>query len=634
MKIKNICILGTEHVSELTRIKTLKEKGLGCLASDLSRIMGIDFKISTGEGDYWCDGVVNRENNSNKGNKNNNPNNRRKFAHITSNNTLSAQSANRENIGVRIAVKFEDIEDFDLNKLEDLSLEYPMYAITGMTKVTIDNLFERKSKLILKTGRYYDICGIKYEEYEVFGIKFIKYQSKRNITFIDGTQLQLDRDNIGNYIPQEVYLCIDKIPFTIDKEVQLIYSDLILFVMILDHADRLFAQNSDLNKYLNSDFLKSINDELEHDEPKIIFGDEKVVSNRYGFNFDQITEEEIIEICIKCNIAVFLHGPTGTGKTERMVTLDRNLELVDFGCTSSDGFTGIIAKDFNSKELFLYEPYWYKNLCKKCEEEPDLIHILFLEELTSANKDDQKVAFEVTLNKTLTNSGFRLQLPSNSVVCAAGNEASQSSVATQLSAPLFGRFAHVYIDTNSEEWLKWAVNRKKKNKKLLYEPFEERDTIHPAILEYIKLRGDSALRTPYNGVTPNADPRKWALASKALYYSNNPNILRAFIGKELTADFIKLCKTNLVTLDDVINDRCTPEDVPTDPTIMYTTILCLSAVDDENFDKVRDFVSKLGNEYLATFDYEWSKDNDERIVRLYRDTYPGYQKRIGAYGNK
>ncbi len=311
-----------------------------------------------------------------------------------------------------------------------------------------------------------------------------------------------------------------------------------------------------------------------------------------------------------------------------MLTLDRNLELIDFGCTSSDGFTGIVAKDFNSRELFLYEPYWYKSLCKKCEAEPEKLHILFLEELTNAKSDIQKVAFEVTLNKTLTNSGFRLKLPENAVVCAAGNEASESRSANSLSEPLFGRFAHVYIDTDSENWLKWALKRKKTGKELLYKKQEEIDTIHPAIIDFIRVNGDNVLRTQYDGINPNADPRKWTLASKALYKSNNPNVLRAFVGEEVTKSFIKFCKMNLITIDDVLNDRCKVESVPFDPSLRWYTTICLSTVDDENVDKVRQFVSGLGKEFLAVFDYEWSKDNDARIMKLYTQTDRQLVKRL------
>ena len=244
------------------------------------------------------------------------------------------------------------------------------------------------------------------------------------------------------------------------------------------------------------------------------------------------------------------------------------------------------------------------------------------------------MAFEVTLNKTLTNSGFRLKLPENAVVCAAGNEASESKSATALSEPLFGRFAHVYIETDSENWLKWALNRKKEGRQLLYKKHEENNTIHPAIIDYVRVNGDRVLRTQYNGVTPNADPRKWALASKALYESNNPNVLRAFIGEELTQDFIKFCKMRLITVDDVLNDRCKVEDVALDSSLRWYTTICLSTVDDENVDKVREFVSGLGKEFLAVFDYEWSKDNDERIMKLYSQSNKALVKRLELDGNR
>ncbi len=613
MKVKKVGILKEKEVSEETRIASIGKSGLGCFCSDLGRITGVDFEASTGCGDYWCDGLPDKEKRKVRNTK-----------HVTKNNSLSNTYSEKDKIGVRIAISFDDIEDFDEEKLNELSLEYPLHAITGMGGNTIKKLFDSKSKLLIKTGRVHSINGTIYEEYEVFGIRFIKMNNKVNRCILsDGTIAEQD---------QEVYLKIDKIPFNVDKEARIIYSSVILMATPFDKQERIFDY-SDLKKQLNNSFLKSINDELEHNSPEVVFKNEDINSNRYKLNFSNLTEEEIIEICINCNIAVFLHGQTGTGKTERMVALDRNLELVDFGCTSSDGFTGIIAKDFNSKELIFYEPYWYKSLVKKCEENPEILHILFLEELTNAKSDIQKVAFEVTLNKTLTNSGFRLKLPKNAVVCAAGNEASESRSANAMSEPLFGRFAHVYIDTDSDSWLKWALKRKKEGKVLAYREKEERKEIHPAIIDYIKVKGDSALRTPYNGTTPNADPRKWAMASKALYESNNPNVLRAFVGEELTEDFKKFCQIDLVTVDDVINDRINPEDIPEDSSIRWFTILCLSNVDDENVDKVRSFVEKLGKEYLATFDYEWSKDNDERIMKLFSKTQPEQAKRL-VYANR
>ena len=623
MKIKKIGILKEKDVRDETMLDTFKVYGTSCFCSDLARLTGTNYSGSTGYGEYWLDGVHTITKKKRTTTNNMNYLDMQGIAHSTNRPDYKA--------GVRIAISFDDIEDFDLNELNNLKLVYPLTVIGGMFGQVIDNLFKTKSKLILLTGRKHDINGKLYREYEAFGLKFIKMTNKMQTGVLsDGTISEANN---------EVYLATENIPLIVDEKARIAYSSIILFGSTFDSNNRPFEE-SNLNTYLNNGFLKSISDSLEHTEQKILFEDEEVItntpvaSNRYGFDFSPLSEEEIIEICINSNIAVFLHGETGVGKTERMVALDKNLELVDFGCTSSDGFTGIIAKDFNSKELFLYEPYWYKSLCEKCKNEPDKLHILFLEELTNANSDVQKVAFEVTLNKTLTNSGFRLKLPKNAVVCAAGNEASESRSANKLSAPLFGRFAHVYIDTNSQDWLKWALKRKKEDKQLIYKPQEEINKIHPAIIDYIKIKGDNVLRTPFDGQTPNADPRKWALASKALYQSNNPNVLRAFVGESITQDFIGFSQMNLISIDDVLKDKVNASEIPFDPSLRWQITMCLSAVDDENVDKVRVFVSKLGKEFLAVFDYEWSKDNDERIMKLYNQSEIQLVKSLIPNGNR
>ena len=611
MKIKEVGLLKGRMFEENKLLETLKSSGIACCSSDLARIMGVDYEEGTGYGNYWLDVQPQQD--------------KKKVAlkSVSKIGSIIQTYSTATTSGVRISIPFKSIDGFNLEDIDNLSVEYPMFAISGGVGKTIKRLFEQKSKLLFKTGRIFDIDNKEYEEYTAFGIKFIKFPNKRTRTMLsDGTYAEPLKD---------VYLKVENIPFIVDLKEEIIYSSLILLALPFDSKNNGSQyKDSELYSYLNDKFLKSINDELEHKEITQLFNEElKVSNNRYHFNFRNLSEEEIIEICINSNIAVFLHGKTGTGKTERMVALDRNLELIDFGCTSSDGFTGIVAKDFNSKELFLYEPYWYKNLCEKCKKEPDLIHILFLEELTNAKSDVQKVAFEVTLNKTLTNSGFRLKLPENAVVCAAGNEANQSKSANAMSEPLFGRFAHVYIDTDSNNWLKWALKRKKEGKVLKYQKVEKHDRIHPAIIDYIRVHGDKVLRTEYNGITPNADPRKWAMASKALYQCNNPKVLRSFVGKEITDDFVKFCQMNLISVEDVLSNRYSPSDVSLDPSIRLYTVMCLTTVDEENVDKVREFVLGLGKEYLATFDYEWSKDNDERIMKLYHESQKSLVKRTG-----
>ena len=102
MKINKIGILREQQIEESSMIETLKSIGLGCYCSDLGRISGVDFEQTTGNGDYWYDGLPNNDKRKVRTTK-----------HITKNNSMSFAYSEREKIGVRIAVSFDDIEDFD-----------------------------------------------------------------------------------------------------------------------------------------------------------------------------------------------------------------------------------------------------------------------------------------------------------------------------------------------------------------------------------------------------------------------------------------------------------------------------------------------------------------------------------------
>ena len=86
----------------------------------------------------------------------------------------SDSRGNQMGIGIRICISFVDIENFDLDNIYDLNIEYPLNAISGMVGRTIDKLFNKKNRLIIKTGRSHEIDGKLYDEYEAFGIRFIK----------------------------------------------------------------------------------------------------------------------------------------------------------------------------------------------------------------------------------------------------------------------------------------------------------------------------------------------------------------------------------------------------------------------------------------------------------------------------
>ena len=124
------------------------------------------------------------------------------------------------------------------------------------------------------------------------------------------------------------------------------------------------------------------------------------------------------------------------------------------------------------------------------------------------------------------------------------------------------------------------------------------------------------MRTQYDGKKPNADPRKWEMASRMLFRTGQPEMLRSLIGKELTNEFIQFLRCCAISIYDVIGNRYTDEYLEMDMSQKFITAVGLSFVDDENFEIVRDFMKKLGEEPRAVFEGMWAAGDEERLDKI------------------
>ena len=266
--------------------------------------------------------------------------------------------------------------------------------------------------------------------------------------------------------------------------------------------------------------------------------------------------------------------------------------------SSPESLNGKTVYNSETGEMIDVKPSWLKKLEAKCESEPDKLHILFFDEITNALPSIQGIAFNIVLDREVNGIW---KLPDNARVVAAGNEMNDSLAANQLARPLFNRFAHVYIKTTTENWLKWASE----------------NNIHPAIYAYIADKRGETLRSEYNGETPNADPRKWEMASKMLYATGNPEMIRSLVGEDITKEFVEFCRQQVITLEDVINGNYTEYEIEElNIAEKYATTLALSQVDEANLEKVRNFVIKLGAEFITLFDNMWTHGDESRLERL------------------
>ena len=481
-----------------------------------------------------------------------------------------------------------------------IMLEYGMYpqkAISSSLNKELETLFE--NGILKTTGNIYTTINEtitcldhpiieKCNEYDYNGKRYVRLDQ-----FV-GDVVNIDAST-GAILPE--WLEVSPINWIVDDENRKLISETVLTAGMnffpADKSDNF--KNSNVYKFLNDTFIREMLQSQEKLNTNTEESTEKKEINPYGLNFNEVSEEDIIKGSLDSGLSVFLHGQSSEGKSSRVKAIDPDCEIIYLGSTTLDMFVGKSVYNANTGKADVIKPYWLERLEEKCEKEPERIHIVFLDELTNAFPSVQSYAYNLVLDKKLNGMW---QLPENARIVAAGNDMEDSIAAHQMPEPLFNRFVHVYIKTSVRSWLKWASD----------------NNIHPAIYGFIAYKKDESLRTKYDGVKPNADPRKWEMASKMLYATGSPEMLRGLVGEDVTREFIQFCKQNIITLNDVINDNCSDREINAlNVSEKYATTMNLTQVDEKNLEKVRNFAKRLGKEFCSLFESMWIHNDDARL---------------------
>ena len=526
--------------------------------------------------------------------------------------------ATEEWIGVRPILEGASISNF--TKDEDdahvtFYLEYPQDAAPGLLQQELEaayiaNILKSEELPINDTLTAEISINPNHIVYYYKGKKYVREVVKLETTLPNGETYEKG---------EIVWIEIKPIKW-VRLDNNRLLSDKILFTGVKFDVNN--SYNGDfsktlMHKYLNEYFLEDIKhfSNVETKDKSISKLPEKV--NPYNFNFDKVSEEEIIKGALLSDIPVFLHGASGDGKSQRVKQFDEDATIIYLRNSSMESFNGKSVYNSNTGEMIDVMPSWLKKVYEKCDKEPDKLHIVFFDEINNASNVIQGMAFNVVLNKEVNGIW---KLPENARIVAAGNETKDSLSAEELSEPLFNRFAHVYINTTTESWLKWASTPNESYERLDNTKVISEYKIHPSIYAYISYKSymkKPVLRTKYNGVTPNADPRKWEMASKVLYATGKPDMLRSLVGKELANDFMEFTKKEVITVEDVINHNYDINSInEMNISEKYNLAVGLSVVDKENLEIVRDFVYNVGKEIGATFDTLWAHGNEDRLEYL------------------
>ncbi len=495
------------------------------------------------------------------------------------------------------------------NGIEEVEYgEYPQNAVDSR----MQNILESEYNVGMdKTGRSYTFDSATYDDYDT-GFKPVtyeeyEYQGKKYIRIKANSVFKEKRFKLSNDVEYRdgdyVWVEVSPVKWLIDDKTKTLISKKGL-VSGIRFLDRVAPYKGDFNKtemymFLNKYMVKDLFQNSSLMQIQDTTEAQKQVKrkiNPYGLKLERVSEEDIIKGAIESGVAVFLHGPSSEGKSARVKQIDPNCEIIYLRNATPESLNGKSVYNQSTGEMIDIKPSWLKKIEEKCKREPNKLHIVFFDEITNALPSIQGIAFNIVLDREVNGIW---KLPDNARIVAAGNDMKDSLAANQLAEPLFNRFAHVYIKTTTESWLKWASE----------------NNIHPAIYAYIAYKKGKTLRSEYNGEKPNADPRKWEMASKMLYATGNPEMLRSLVGEDITREFVAFCNQKVITLEDVLNDNYTKDDIQALNTAeKYATTIGLTQVDEDNLVKVRSFIlSELGEEFCSLFDLQWCHGDERRL---------------------
>lgn len=332
-----------------------------------------------------------------------------------------------------------------------------------------------------------------------------------------------------------------------------------------------------------------------------------------------LTIKEQINYYRQAGKSFMLHGPSGIGKTRRIEESDPNLVSIVLR-------KGMLPEEIIGKTIYPNQettvggtwvpPAWYISLQEKCKAEPDKNHILFIDEITNVNHNEQSLVFHLVLNRTIQpNLG---KLPENVVIVAAGNSREESESAYNMTEPLFRRFdGHIYLKPEINEWLEWGSEPNPKR--------NGKPKIHPLVAKFVATYSDTVFYSAYDSENPPKyaiDPRGWEQLSDIIYDNHGvirQELIENKVGEEIANNFIAFAQMPFISLEDVLEGNYDKEDFPNgfDIASKYSIALSLREATEDQVETVRNFISKeLGSEILALYDSIWIGDDIERAVYI------------------
>ena len=241
--------------------------------------------------------------------------------------------------------------------------------------------------------------------------------------------------------------------------------------------------------------------------------------------------------------AVFLWGTCGIGKSQSAFELRDRLQLltgkqVDVIDVMLLFYTLVDLKGNPVANREDHTTEWFIPKKFKLDSSPDLLHIIWFDELVSAPPSIQAAANSIILDRKIDD----YQIPRhNTIFLASGNRSVDRAVTYPMPAPLANRFSHWEIHADYNAWKLWAENAGVDDSILRFLDFDSsRLILEPE-------EGERLLNNTWDDELAFPRPRTWEFASHFLELTDDlpearKKLIASCVGNETAEEYFQFIR--------------------------------------------------------------------------------------------